>query len=400
MSGQGADPGTPREEPSLPADEPVPPVDPAAPVAAPPEVVARGEEAAEDTSADFGRPGRPFRQTPFFIGLTGGLGFALAWWLAGRVEAIGSVLVLILVALFLAAGLNPAVEFFVRRGLRRGIALMVVMLLVLVVLALFVFALAPVISDQVQAISQNAPQWLDQLQHNRQIQGLNRKYHVIAKAQRYIASGDLLKHAFGGALNFGLAVLSTLGSVFVVLVLTLYFLGSLPRTKWAIYNLAPASRRERVAVLGDEILRGVGGYVSGAFVVALCAGVCTMIFLFIVGMGGYAVALAFVVALLDVIPMIGATLGALIVCAIGFATDIQTGIALVVFYIVYQQVENYLIYPRVMSRSVEVPGVVTVIAAVVGASLLGVIGALLAIPIAAAILLLVREVWVRRQDER
>jgi predicted PurR-regulated permease PerM len=363
-------------------------------------VVARGEEAAEDTAADFGRPGRPFRQTPFFIGLTGGLGFALAWWLAGRIQAIGSVLVLILVALFLAAGLNPAVEFFIRRGLRRGIALLVVMLLVLVVLALFVFALAPVISDQVQAISQNAPQWLDQLQHNRQIQGLNRKYHVIPKAQHYIASGDLLKNVFGGALNFGLAVLSTLGSVFVVLVLTLYFLGSLPRTKWAIYNLAPASRRERVSVLGDEILRGVGGYVSGAFVVALCAGISTMIFLFIVGMGGYAVALAFVVALLDVIPMIGATLGALIVCAIGFATDISTGIALVIFYIIYQQVENYLIYPRVMSRSVEVPGVVTVIAAVVGAALLGVIGALLAIPIAAAILLLLREVWVRRQDER
>ncbi|HET8559450.1 MAG TPA: AI-2E family transporter [Marmoricola sp.] len=371
-------------------------VDPAAPVPAP----GSGDSGDREVTSVYGEPGRPLKHTPFFIGLTGGLGFALAWWLAGRVQAIGSVLVLVLVALFLAAGLNPAVAFFERRRLRRGLALLVVMLLVLVALALFVFALMPVISDQVQTISQNAPQWLDQLQHNRQIQQLNRKYDIIPKAQHYIQSGDLLKKVFGGALNFGLAVLSAIGSIFVVLVLTLYFLASLPRTKWAIYNLAPASRRDRVAALGDEILRGVGGYVSGAFVVALCAGLSTMIMLFIVGMGQYALALAFVVALLDVIPMIGATLGAIIVCAIGFATDVRTGIILVIFYIVYQQVENYLIYPRVMARSVEVPGVVTVIAAVIGAGLLGVIGALLAIPIAAAILLLVREVWVRRQDAR
>ena len=380
-------------EPDVQAD---PGVDPASPVAVA-DVAAGG---AEEGSPAFGEPGRPLKHTPFFIGLTGGLGFALAWWLAGRVQAVGSALVLILVALFLAAGLNPAVEFFVRRRMRRGIAVLAVMLLVLIALTLFVVALVPVISDQIQAISQSAPQWLDELQRNREIQRLNDKYDIIRNAKHYIESGGLIKRVFGGALNFGLAVLSAIGSIFVVLVLTLYFLGSLPRTKWAIYNLAPASRRDRVAALGDEILRGVGGYVSGAFVVALCAGLSTMVFLFIVGMGGYAVALAVVVALLDVIPMIGATLGAVIVCAIGFATGVHTGIALVIFYIVYQQVENYLIYPRVMSRSVEVPGVVTVIAAVIGAGLLGVIGALLAIPVAAAILLLLREVWVRRQDAR
>ena len=109
-------------------------------------------------------------------------------------------------------------------------------------------------------------------------------------------------------------------------------------------------------------------------------------------------ALAFVVALLDVIPMIGATIGAVIVTAIGFATDPKIGLACLVFYLVYQQVENYLIYPRVMSKSVDVPGSVTVIAALIGAALLGVIGALLAIPTAAAILMLTREVFIRKQD--
>jgi predicted PurR-regulated permease PerM len=112
------------------------------------------------------------------------------------------------------------------------------------------------------------------------------------------------------------------------------------------------------------------------------------------------VALAFVVALVDVIPMIGATIGAVIVSAIGLATDVKIGIACVIFYVIYQQVENYVIYPRVMAKSVEIPGAVTVIAALVGAALLGVVGALLAIPTAAAILMLTREVFIRRQDAR
>ena len=193
-------------------------------------------------------------------------------------------------------------------------------------------------------------------------------------------------------------MLGALFNAFIIVVLTLYFLASMNSTKAALYQLAPASRRDRVAKLGDRVLAGVGGYVSGAFVVALAAGLSSLVFLFIVGLGEYAVALAFVVALLDVIPMIGATIGAVIVTAIGFATDPTIGLACLIFYVVYQQVENYVIYPRVMSRSVDLPGAVIVIAALVGAALLGVVGALLAIPTAAAILMLVREVFVRRQD--
>jgi predicted PurR-regulated permease PerM len=201
-------------------------------------------------------------------------------------------------------------------------------------------------------------------------------------------------------LGVGLAILGILANTFVVVVLTLYFLASLPSIKQTAYQLAPASRRERVSLLGDQILRNVGGYVSGAFVVASCAGVSTLVFLIVIGLGSYAVALALVVAMLDVIPMIGATIGAFIVCAIAFATDVTSGVICVIFYIAYQQLENYLIYPKVMARTVAIPGAVTVIAALIGASLLGVIGALLAIPTAASILLLVREVWLPRQHAR
>jgi predicted PurR-regulated permease PerM len=354
----------------------------------------------EAEASPYGEPGPPLEHTPFYMGLLGGLGVAVAYWLATRFLQVGSVLVLVVVAMFLAAGLNPIVEYFIGRGLRRPWALLVVIAGVLVTIALFVLAIVPVVTDQVRTITDNAPGWLDQLTHNRQIRDLNDQYDIVSKAKDYIASGNLAQTVFGGALNVGLKVLSVLGNIFVVVVLTLYFLASLPKMKNALYQLAPASRRDRVSKLGDQIVRSVGGYVSGAFVIAMCAGISTLVFLVIVGLAEYAVALALVVAILDVIPMIGATLGAVIVCAIAFATDVKAGIIAVIFYIAYQQIENYVIYPRVMSRSVEIPGALTVIAALIGAALLGVVGALLAIPTAAALLLIVREVWVRRQDAR
>ena len=353
------------------------------------------------TADDLGELGAPFsRRNPFYVGFVGGLGVLLAWFLFQAITSIASVLLLVVVALFLAAGLNPAVEFLERRGLPRAVALTAVIVAALGAVALFVVAIAPVITEQVNALSGNVPDWLDQLQGNRRVQEFNDEYQVIEKIKDYVAGGDFVGSLFGGALGFGLKVLSVLFNAFIVIVLTLYFLASLEITKNAFYNLAPASRRDRVTKLGDRVIRNVGGYVSGAFIVGLTAGLSSLVFLFAIGLGEYAVALAFVVALLDVIPMIGATIGAVIVTAIAFATDIQTGVICAIFYIAYQQIENYVIYPRVMKRSVDIPGAVTVIAALVGAALLGVVGALLAIPTAAALLLVLREVVVKRQDQR
>jgi predicted PurR-regulated permease PerM len=351
------------------------------------------------SDADLGEPGPPLKKlSPFRIGFFGGLGLFVAWWLGEQVVSISSVLIQIVVALFLAAGLNPVVAFFERRGLRRGLAVLTVIVGVLVALTLFVVAFVPVITDQVASISAKAPEWLESAQRNNQVERLDEQFQLMDKIKDYVAKGDFAGSVFGGVLGFGLAVLGVLANTFVVTVLTLYFLSSLDKTKRALYKLAPESRRERVTKLGDRVIEGVGGYVSGAFVVAACAGITSLIFLFVVGLGEYAVALAFVVALLDVIPMIGATIGAVIVTAIGFAEDPKIGLACLVFYLVYQQLENYLIYPRVMSKSVDVPGSVTVIAALIGAALLGVIGALLAIPTAAALLMLTREVFIRKQD--
>jgi predicted PurR-regulated permease PerM len=345
--------------------------------------------------------GRPLiAHSPFYIGFFGAVGVLVALALKSVLAAASSVILLVVVSLFLAVGLDPAVQFMTRKGLRRGVAVSVVFATLLVTLTLFVVALVPVISDQVSAIVAATPEFVESLKSNSLINSLNQRFDILDQISQQVQSGAVGSQLAGGVLGIGLAVLGALANTLIVVILTLYFLASLPKIKRSAYRLVPASRRERVSALGEEILRGVGGYVSGAFVVALTAGITSLIFLFVVGLGQYAVALAFVVLLFDLVPLIGATIAAVVVSAIGLAEDPAIGLACIIFYVVYQQVENYVIYPRVMSNAADVPGAVTVVAVLAGAALLGVIGALLAIPTAAAVLLLTREVLIRRQDSR
>lgn len=340
------------------------------------------------------------RHSPFKIGFFGALGAVVAIFLSQQLLSISSVLILLVMSMFLAIGLNPVVEFFMRRGLRRGLSVLLVLVVVIGVLALFVVAIAPVISDQIAQITRNAPGWLDDLQANKQVQKLDDKYDVIAKARDYIQNGDFGQKLFGGALGVGLRVLSAVANSLIVLVLMIYFLASLPSIKHAGYSLAPASKRPRVSELGDRIIRSTGSYVAGAFLVAVCAGLSTLIFSFIVGLGDYAFALAFVVGLFSLIPVVGAFVAGALMTLLGLTVSPTVALVALVYYVAYQQVESYFIYPRIMKKSVDIPGSVTVVAALVGGSLMGVIGALLAVPVAAALLLLHREVFLKRQDAR
>lgn len=340
------------------------------------------------------------RHSPFKIGFFGALGALGAIFLSQQVLSISSVLILLVMSMFLAIGLNPVVEFFMRRGMRRALAVLLVLVVVIGVLALFVVAIAPVISEQIAQITSNAPGWLDDLQSNQKVQKLDDQYDVIAKARDYIENGDFGQKVFGGALGVGLKVLSALANSLIVIVLMIYFLASLPSIKHAAYSLAPASKRPRVSDLGDKIIRSTGAYVAGAFLVALCAGISTLIFSFIIGLGAYAFALAFVVGLFSLIPIVGAFVSGVIMTLLGLTVSPTVALVALVYYLAYQQFESYVIYPRIMKRSVDMPGSVTVVAALVGGSLMGVIGALLAVPVAAALLLLHREVFLKRQDAR
>ncbi|MFC5263317.1 AI-2E family transporter [Kribbella qitaiheensis] len=360
-----------------------------------------GEMLIEERHPDvgMGRPGPPLqRSNPFVFGFFAALGVLVAWGLWNALGQAKSVIILLVVSMFIAVGLNPLVEWFMRRGLKRGLAVAVVFLLMILAVAGVGFAIVPVVTEQINNLIRNAPDWLDLLTKSRTLEELNNRYDFITKAKDYIQDPALAQRAFGGVLGVGKVVANALFSAFTILILTLYFLASLPSVKRAAYSLVPSSRRQRVAILGDEVLGRVGGYVSGQFLVAACAGFFMFVFLEIVGLNAYALALAIVVMFTAFIPMVGGLIGVVLVAAIGFTDSLWTGIACLAYGIIYQQIENYVIAPRIMRRAVDIPGAVTVIAALLGGALLGVVGALLAIPTAAALLLIIREVWIRKAD--
>ncbi len=357
-------------------------------------------EAGVTEQLPFGPLGRPLgRFHPFSLGFTGALGVIVAWLLFQAVQSAQHVLLLIIVALFLAVGLNPAVERLVRVGLSRGKSVGVVFLGVLLLFTAFGWALVPPIVTEVSHFAKEIPGYITQLQNNRTIAEWDAKYKLLEKAQQKLLEADFQTSVADWTLNIGKGALSAIFNTFTVLILMLYFLAGLPQIKMFFYRFTSRSRRARVALLGDEILDQIGNYVGGIFTVATISGISTYIFLSIAGVP-YAAALALIVALTGLIPMVGATIGGVIVTIVGFLTGVPEGIACGVFFVLYQQVENYFISPRIMKRSVDVQPTVTIVAALIGGALMGIIGALLAIPTAAAIALIIREVVLPRQDAR
>jgi predicted PurR-regulated permease PerM len=339
----------------------------------------------------------PLTRGPFLFGLVGGLGVLTAIALAQMVVHSLSVIILVVVAMFLAVGLNPAVEVLQRRRLSRRWAISIVFAGVIVAFALFGLAVVPPVSKQLTEFIAAVPGYLSELSNHPTLKQLDADYQILPKLATFVTS-ELGPSLASGVVGAGLVVLDGMFTTVTLLVLMLYFLGSLHTIKAYLLKLVPASRRERTGAITEQILHGIGGYVAGNVLISIIAGALTWIFLSIVGVR-YALALALVVALTDLIPLVGASIGAVLVTGVALLQSLPVGIACAVFFVLYQQVENYLIYPRVMKRSVDVTPAVTVIAALFGGALLGIVGALLAIPVAAAISLIIREFVLPRQAE-
>jgi predicted PurR-regulated permease PerM len=356
-------------------------------------------EAHVDEDNPFGRPGRPLApRSPFRVAFGAALGVAVAYGLVRALISVQGVLVLLLTAAFLAIGLNPAVEWLERRSMRRPFAVMVVFLGVLLFFVGFGFAVVPPIVEQAQAFAVAAPDYVAQLQDNRRIASLDERFGLLERAQDMLDDPERIGlGAAGGVLGLGRAVFGFFASTLVVFIVTLYFLSNLPSIKAQAYRLVPRSRRARVGLLTDEILSRVGGYVAGAVSIAGLNGGLTYVLLTFLGIE-YAVALAMLVFLTGLIPLIGATIGATVIFAVALFSSLKAGVIVAVWFLVYQQIENYFLYPRIMQRSVDVSPAATVVAVLVGGALLGVLGALLAIPIAAALQLVLQEVVAPRQD--
>jgi predicted PurR-regulated permease PerM len=351
---------------------------------------------AEETGG-FGRPGKPLdRRSPFFIGMTAAAGVAVTYGLVELVIRARSVLVLIGLALFIAAGLDPAVSWLTRFRVPRWAAVLAVLAAALGVFAGFLVAAIPPLAAQASALAGHLPHYLHSLSDPHSGLGrLNQRYHLVKKAQQLLTThgGDIAS----GVLGAGEVVLSAVSSIVVMGVLTIYFLAGLPKIKLFLYRLAPHSRRPRVILIGDEIFTKVGGYLLGNVLTSVIAGLGTYVWMLIFGIP-YPALLGLLVALLDLIPVIGSTIGGAIVSLIALTVSLPVAIATLCFYVGYRLAEDYLLVPRIMGRTVKVPAMATVVAVLIGAALLGLIGALVAIPAAAAVRLLLNEVTFRRMD--
>jgi predicted PurR-regulated permease PerM len=351
---------------------------------------------AEETGG-LGRLGRPMdRRAPFFIGMAGAAGVAITIGLVELAIRARSVLVLIGLALFIAAGLDPVVSWLTRRRVPRWTAVIIVLVGVAGIAAGFIAAAIPPLAAQTSKLIAELPHYAHNLQnHNSALGRLNIKYHIEQRLSHLLASrGSSL---IGGVLGAGALVLGAVTSTLIVIVLVVYFLAGMPQIKLFFYRLAPHSRRARVILLGDEIFTKVGGFVLGNVVTSVIAGLGTYLWMLALGIP-YPILLGLFVALMDLIPVIGSTIGGAVVSLVALTVSLPVAIATLAFYIAYRLAEDYLLAPRIMGSAVKVPAVVSVMAVLVGGALLGIVGALVAIPVAAALLLLLQEVTFRRLD--
>lgn len=341
--------------------------------------------------------------SPVLTGFLLAVGVALAIGVVAVLRTNGQLIVWIAAALFIALGLDPLVRRVESWGAPRWVGVLTAALGLAAVAGAFVALLVPTVIEQSTQLVQDLPAIIDGVMRAEWFVQLDEEFHlqeaVRAQTERLAADGVAITDLFGGLLGLGQSVLNAVFSVLVVVVLTLYFLSSLPHMKYWAYRLAPRSRRPRIEALSEQITSSVGHYVMGQSFVAALNGAVAFTALAIAG-APFAVLLAAIAAFMAFIPLVGAAIGGTLLTLVSLLTSWQTAAVFAAIYFVYLQIEAYVISPRVMARAVSVPAAVAVIAVIAGGALLGVLGALMAIPLAAALLLLVREVFIPRQDAR
>lgn len=364
--------------------------------------------------AEPGEADRPMKvHNPFRVALVATLGVGLGILLLSSVQTLSTILLYIGTALFLSLGLEPVVSWLERRKLPRWAAVLVTILGVLALFAGIVLLVVPIIVGQVTQLVTQITRWvqgstLDEvigavkewLAQN--FPGLQPSVvdDTLANTQEWLL--DNWGEITGNLIGAGVAVVAGVGGAFIVLILTIYFTASTPSLQRAVYQMVPASKRARFIDLAEQITDSVGYYVIGQLSLGVINGVLSAIFLSIIG-APFPAVLAVVAFFFSLIPLVGTLTGSTIIvliCLIPGLGSPTTALVAAIYYLIYMQVEAFVISPRIMNRAVSVPGAVVVVAALAGGSLLGLLGALIAIPVAASILIIYRQVVIPRQNER
>lgn len=347
----------------------------------------------EDRVVDF-RPSTIFRVLLIVIAVAVTLEVI---WIARHVLAW------LLVALFLALALNPLVGWLQRRTrLGRGTSIALAYLILLAAIAALGATFIPRLVDEVNGFVQALPDYVHQVTHGRGRLGfLETKYHVVEKVRKAVKNGGATKvlGLSGAALSVTKSVISIIAATVTIVFLTFFLL--LEGRAWMerIYSLFPDRSQARWRRIGDEIYKTVGGYVTGNILISVIAGASITVVLLLMGVP-YAVALGLIVAFLDLIPLAGATIGGVIVGVVAFVHSVPAGIVVVVFFVVYQQIENHFLQPVIYGRTVQLSPLAVIVSVLVGAELAGILGALAAIPVAGAIQVVLRDALAHRRGAR
>ena len=342
------------------------------------------------------------RTGAFRIGFVATLGGLIAIALGFAFTQLSTVVICIMASLFLALGLDPLVRWLTRRHIPRGWSIVIVFVLVIAFAVLVFFLVIPAVVDQTTELITNLPgevkaitqeQWFTQVFGD----SVDTK-KLVEDLENFLSDPNNLATLGGGVLKIGVALINGLSGGILVVVLTLFFLGSLEAVKSSFYILVPMSKRQGVVSITDQIVNSIGKYVSGQVILAGTNGVFGFIAMMIVGVP-YAGALAVVAFLLALIPLVGTIISAILVTFIALTVSPVTAAAIGIYFLVYMQVEAYVFSPRIMNKAVDVPGILVVIGALVGGTLLGVLGALIAVPVVASLLIIIKQVVVPRQAE-
>ena len=307
------------------------------------------------------------------------------------------VLTWVIVAIFLTLALNPAVEAFERRGLRRGLATALTSLLALGVMVAFGSLFIPTLVNEATGFADELPDYVNDVSEGRGPLGeLVERYEIDERVRDAVQGGDAssVLGLSDTALAVTQSVITFIVAVVTIAFMTFFMLLEGPAVDGALLRAAAGGLTETWRGIGRDIYRTVGGYVTGNLLISVIAGVSSTIVLLILDVP-YAVALGLLVAILDLIPLAGATLAAIILTAVAFLTSIPAGIIVLAFMIVYQQIENHVLQPLVYSRTVRLSPLAILVSVLIGAKIAGILGALAAIPVAGTIQVLLLA-WLRR----
>ncbi len=304
------------------------------------------------------------------------------------VQAARGILIWIGVALFLALALNPAVEWLLAHGVRRrGLAVAITFVGTILAIAALAATVVPTIVAQVYDFVDAVPDYVEDLTAGRGRLGfLEREFQITDRVREAVEDGGASRilGLSGTALAITKGVVTAVVATVTIAFLALFMLLEGPKWVERFYRLLPADKEARWRGIGHDVYRTVGGYVTGNLTISLIAGVVSTLVLTIVGVP-YALALGLLVAILDLIPLAGATIAAILVSTVAFLDSTQSGIIVLVFFVLYQQLENHVLQPVVYGRTVQLSPLAVLIAVLIGAELAGVIGALAAIPVAGTI---------------